>query len=81
MLSANADTGTLPVINDIRSMVFNLFGVGYEIVGTGPYVNNADLTLLPLNPQEPGRFNVIRDFRMSISPGWRNDYYKKLLIH
>lgn len=44
------------------------------------YSNQADYTLLPINPQEPGRFNVIRDFKMYVAPGYRMDYYKKVML-
>lgn len=43
-------------------------------------MSSSDYTLLPINPQEPGRFNVIRDFKMYVAPGWRQDYYKKLMF-
>lgn len=40
----------------------------------------ADYTILPINPQEPGRFNIVRDFKMYVAPGYRMDYYKKLMF-
>lgn len=68
-------------VSTVNSLVYNLFGLGQpsgQISGT--YAATADYTLLPINPQEPGRFNVVRDFRMSIAPGWKNDYYRKIYI-
>lgn len=63
-------------------MVRNLFGVSYTTTENNDnfYVNRADYTLLPINPMEPGRFNVIRDFKMYVAPGFRMDYYKKLMF-
>lgn len=63
-------------------MVQNLFGtvVNSEASIAAEYIANADYTLLPINPQEPGRFNVIRDFKMYVAPGYRMDYYKKLMF-
>lgn len=66
---------------DVRGMVQNLFGISTNTLSISPgYQAGADYSLLPINPMEPGRFNVIRDFRMTIAPGWRNDYYKKLYL-
>lgn len=31
----------------------------------------ADSCLLPINPNQPGRWKVLRDFRMSVAPGWK----------
>lgn len=63
-------------------MLQNLFGT--LVSSTAPiaseYIANADYTILPINPQEPGRFNVMRDFKMYVAPGYRMDYYKKLMF-
>lgn len=64
----------------LETMLTNLFGLTVAPSGTGLYAQASDFTLLPINPQEPGRFNVIRDFKMYCSPGWRSDYYKKLMF-
>lgn len=65
----------------LPQMVTNLFGVSATSTSSeAVYANNADFTLLPINPQEPGRFNVIRDFKMYVAPGYRMDYYKKLMF-
>nr|QSL97430.1 capsid protein [Rabbit circovirus 1]UUS54155.1 Cap [Rabbit circovirus] len=64
-------------------MFYNIFGIDLNTASANEnntYLNNMDVTLLPINPHEPGRFNVIRDFRMTCAPGWRTDYYKKLMI-
>lgn len=44
------------------------------------YLNAADYTLLPINPQQPGRFKVLRDFKMAVYPYSRCDTYKKILL-
>lgn len=59
-------------------MFTNLFG--YKTTSTDPYMTYVDVCLLPYNPLEPGRFRVIRDFRMSTAPGWRSDVYRKSTI-
>lgn len=64
----------------LGTMVFDLFGVGMLPDSTNPYMYKADFTLLPINPRQPGRFNVIRDFKMYVSPGYRQDYYKKVML-
>lgn len=62
-------------------MISNLFGVQANEGSTAiNYASQADYTLLPINPQEPGRFNVIRDFKMYVAPGYRQDYYKKMVF-
>lgn len=63
-------------------MIQNLFGVVTSGVTSSQYsyLASADYTLLPINPQEPGRFNVLRDFKMYVAPGYRMDYYKKLMF-
>lgn len=68
----------LPLI----TMITNLFGVNFQSTNTETttYQASADYTLLPINPQEPGRFNVIRDFKMYVAPGYRMDYYKKMIF-
>lgn len=67
---------------NINDMVLNLFGINAIPSGTSTdtYYSKADFTLLPINPQEPGRFNVIRDFKMFVAPGYRMDYYKKVML-
>lgn len=65
----------------IQSLTQALFGVtgGTDTNGTN-YLQKADYTMLPINPLQPGRFNVIRDFKMNVAPGYRMDYYKKIMI-
>lgn len=60
-------------------MYKNLFGLTANTV-PGSYIAYSDVTLLPYNPLQPGRFRIIRDFKMNIAPGWRQDYYKKCII-
>lgn len=62
------------------NMLTALFGLTPTNTGSSVYFNAADYTLLPINPNEPGRFNVIRDFKMYVSPGYRQDYYKKIVL-
>lgn len=69
----------------LSQLLVNLFGIANTTTAATTtnrqgYLANADYTLLPINPQEPGRFNVMRDFKMSVSPGGRMDYYKKVKI-
>lgn len=64
----------------LNGIVQNLFGVANNAATGGGYLQRADYTLLPINPTEPGRFNVIRDFKMYVAPGWRQDYYKKITL-
>lgn len=63
-------------------MYTNIFGITPQTgaATASNYVTVADCTLLPINPLEPGRYNVIRDFQMNVASGWRQDYYKKVLI-
>lgn len=63
-----------------NDMITALFGVAQTTTGEAAYVSRADYTLLPINPQQPGRFNVIRDFKMNVAPGYRMDYYKKVML-
>lgn len=66
---------------NVNELITNLFGLQFAGSATAyTYQNQADYTLLPINPQEPGRFNVIRDFKMYVAPGYRMDYYKKLMF-
>lgn len=60
-------------------MTQNLFGMT-TTPNSYSYQSNIDFTLMPINPQEPGRFKVIRDFKMFVAPGWRQDYYKKIML-
>lgn len=60
-------------------MFTNLFGISGNTTGAD-YRTAIDATLLPLNPLEPGRFNVIRDFKMSVAPGWKSDTYRKVML-
>lgn len=63
--------------------LFNaLFGVTSNIIlsDSDTYALAADSTILPINPNQPGRFKVLRDFMMNVAPGWRQDYYKKTYI-
>lgn len=64
------------------SLMQALFGVNFNTASTtgGNYAAAADYTLLPINPQQPGRFNVMRDFKMYVAPGYRMDYYKKMMF-
>lgn len=66
----------------LGDMILALFGMvsAPSTTAEGNYASSADFTLLPINPQEPGRFNVIRDFKMYVAPGYRMDYYKKLMF-
>lgn len=64
----------------LSTMIQNLFGMSLTSGAAASYQALADYTLLPINPQEPGRFNVIRDFKMYVAPGYRMDYYKKLMF-
>lgn len=65
----------------LGNMILNLFGMSaVSTNASNQYQFSADYTLLPINPQEPGRFNVIRDFKMYVAPGYRMDYYKKLMF-
>lgn len=59
-------------------MFTNLFG--YRINSQQAYLGKVDVCLLPYNPMEPGRFRIIRDFRMTTAPGWRSDVYKRITI-
>lgn len=66
----------------VASMFRALFGVSrnFVLTATDQYAIAADSALLPLNPQQPGRFKILRDFSMNVAPGWRQDYYKKVYI-
>lgn len=59
-------------------MFSNLFGITAETANN--YVSLIDTTLLPYNPLEPGRFRVLRDFKMRTSPTGAPDTYKKVTI-
>lgn len=59
-------------------MFSNLFGLTKD--STNTYVANIDTTLLPYNPLEPGRFRIIRDFKMRTSPTGSADNYRKVII-
>lgn len=60
-------------------MFTNLFGFGGNQL-PGGYVQYIDSTILPLNPMEPGRFRILRDFRLKTSPTGSPDVIKKLRI-
>lgn len=60
-------------------MFSNLFGLTPS-TASASYAAYSDVTLLPYNPLEPGRFRIIRDFKMCTSPNGKMDYYKKLTI-
>lgn len=65
-----------------QSMFRAIFGVSpnQNVNNDTIYSLGADATLLPINPQQPGRFKVLRDFMMNVALGWRQDYYKKIYI-
>lgn len=60
-------------------MFTNLFGMNNTNVSRA-YGSKIDTTLLPLNPLEPGRFQILRDFKMRTSPSGTADNYKKIMI-
>lgn len=60
-------------------MFLNVFGLSNSTTTTS-YAANIDSTLIPYNPLEPGRFRIIRDFKMNVAPGWRSDTFRKLTV-
>lgn len=61
-------------------MFVNLFGYQPRVSDANGYQTFIDVCLLPYNPLEPGRFRIIRDFRMTTAPGWRSDVYRRVTI-
>lgn len=66
-------------IPTMQDMFKNLFGFGGNATPNG-YVQYIDSTILPLNPMEPGRFKILRDFRLRTSPTGSPDVVKRLRI-